>query len=176
MSHYAFAQIFRTLYDKAVALYAQGHRGAETYFTSEETAWLAANGITVQHVYDYAEDQANYGDPGYDLALGIELVRRDYFLNVQQGKPTGQISDPQTWPAKDAVINGIGWLPRILPKTRAKLRGELPSSLMYGCVGDRKFFKAHDINPVEFLSLVWRNLDNDQAVIDWVVKRSAAKA
>ena len=176
MSHYAFAQTFRALYDKAVALYAQGRRGAETYFTADETAWLAANGITIQHLYDYAEDNANYGEPGYDLALGIELVRRDYFLNIQHGQPTGNISDPATWPAKDAVVNGIGWLPRILPKTRAKLRGELPSSLMYGCAGDRKFFKAHDINPVEFLSLVWRHLDHDQAVIDWVVKRSAAKA
>ena len=176
MSHYAFAQTFRTLYDKAVAHYAKGARGAETYFTPDESAWLAANGLTAQYLYDYAEDQSNYGEPGYDLALGIELIRRDYFLNVQHGQPTGKISDPETWPGKDVEVKGIGWLPRILPKARAKLLGELPASMMYGCGGDRKFFKAHDINPVEFLSLVWRNLGNDQAIIDWVVKRSAAKA
>ena len=176
MSHYAFAQTFRTLYDKAVTLYAQGRRGAATYFAPDETAWLTSNGLTAQHLYDYAEDQTNYGEPGYDLALGIESVRRDYFLNVQHGKPTGQTSDPETWPAKDAAINGIVWLPRILPKARAKLRGELPASMMYSCGGDRKFLKAHDINPVEFLSLLWRNPDNDQAVIDWVVKRDATKA
>ncbi len=176
MSHYAFAQTFRTLYDKAVALYAKGTRGAETYFTPEETAWLSANGLTAQYLYDYAEDQNNYGEPGYDIALGIELVRRDYFLNVQHGKPTGKISDPEKWPGKDIAIKDIVWLPRILPKARAKLLGELPASMMYSCGGDRKFFKAHDINPVEFLNLVWRNLDNDQAIIDWVVKRSAAKA
>jgi hypothetical protein len=154
MSHYAFAQTFRALYDKATALYAKGQRGAETYFTADESAWLASNGITAQHLYDYAEDQNGYGEPGYDIALGIEYIRRDYFLNVQQGKPTGVVSDPETWPAKDVTVQGIVWLPRILPKARAKLRGELPSSMMYGCGGDRKFFKANDIHPVEFLSLI----------------------
>ncbi len=176
MSHYAFAQTFRTLYDKAVALYAQGRRGAETYFTPEETSCLSANGLTAQNLYDYAEDQNGYGEPGYDIALGIELLRRDYFLNVQHGKPSGKTADPSTWPAKDAAIQGIVWLPRIIPKARAKLLGELPASMMYGCGGDRKFFKTHDINPVEFLALVWRNFANDEAIIDWVVKRSAAKA
>ena len=175
MSHYAFAQTFRTIYDKAAALYASGKRGAETYFTPEETVWLSSNGLTAQYLYDYAEDQTNYGEPGYDNALGIEFIRRDYFLNVQHGRPTGQISDPETWPSKDSAINGIGWLPRILPKTRAKLKGELSSTLMYDCGGDRKFFKAHDINPVEFLNIVWRNLNDDQPIVDWVVKRGAAK-
>jgi len=176
MSHYAFAHTFRALYDKAVALYASGRRGADTYFPPEETAWLSANGLTAQYLYDYAEDQTNYGEPGYDNALGIELLRRDYFLNVQHGKPTGKTADPSTWPAKDAAIKGIVWLPRILPKARAKLLGELPSSMMYGCGGDRQFFKTHDINPVEFLNLVWRNFANDQAIIDWVVRRSSDKA
>ncbi|MFA6288215.1 MAG: DUF5069 domain-containing protein [Opitutaceae bacterium] len=176
MSHYAFAQTFRSLYEKAVALYAQGRRGADTYFTPAETAWLSANGLTAQYLYDYAEDQTNYGEPGYDNALGIELLRRDYFLNIQHGKPTGKIADPSTWPAKDAAIKGVVWLPRILPKARAKLLGELPSSTMYGCGGDRQFFITNDINPAEFLNLVWRNFANDQAIIDWVVRRSAANA
>jgi hypothetical protein len=173
MSHYAFAQTFRALYDKATALYAKGQRGAETYFTADESAWLASNGITAQHLYDYGEDQNGYGEPGYDIALGIEYIRRDYFLNVQQGKPTGVVSDPETWPAKDVTVQGIAWLPRILPKARAKLRGELPSSMMYGCGGDRKFFKANDIHPVEFLSLIWRLDGNDDAIIDWVARRSS---
>jgi hypothetical protein len=176
MSHYAFTQTFHALYDKAVVLYASDQRGADTYFTSNESAWLSGNGITAQYLYDYAEDQTNYGEPGYDIALGVELIRRDYFLNIQHGKPTNKTADSSTWPAKDAAIKDIVWLTRILPKTRAKLLGELPASMMYGCAGDRKFFKTHDINPVEFLSLVWRNLANDEAIIDWVVRRSAAKA
>jgi len=174
MSHYAFAQSFRSLYDKAVALYTGGQRGADTYFTADEIAWLASNGITAQHIYDYAEDQVNYnGEPGYDTALGIEYIRRDYFLNVQQGKASTVIADPDTWPAKNATAQGIEWLPRIIPKARAKLRGELRSSTMYACGGDRKFFKANDIHPTEFLNLVWRLDGNDDAIIDWVARRSS---
>src|SRR4051812_33847778 len=132
MSHYAFAHTFRSLYDKAVALYADGRRGAQSYFTADESAWLASNGITAQHLYDYAEDHNNYGgEPGYDIALGIEYLRRDYFLNVQHGKATGVIADPDTWPGKTETVNGIKWLPRIRVKARAKLRGELPASMMY---------------------------------------------
>lgn len=173
MSHFTFAQDFRRIYDKAAGLYAQGKRGADTFFTPEETAFLAANGITAQHMYDYAEDQTNYGEPGFELAVGIELIRRDYFLNVQQGKPSGVIADSDQWPSKTDSVKGIEWLPRILPKVRAKLRGELPASMMYCCGGDRRFFKTNDINPVEFLNLAWRMGDNDNAIIDWVVARAA---
>ncbi len=174
MTHYTFAQTFRSLYDKAVALYAGGQRDAASFFTADECAWLASNGISTQHLYDYAEDHNNYGgEPGYDVALGVEYIRRDYFLNAQHGKTPGVIADPETWPAKTESVNGIEWLPRILPKARAKLRGELPSSMMYGCGGDRKFFKAHDIHPAEFLNLVWRLDANDDAIIDWVSRRSS---
>jgi len=176
MQHYDFAQKFRAIYDKAVALYGKGQRGADSFFTSEERAFLSANGITPQHMYDYAEDHNNYGgEPGYDLALGIELVRRDYFLNVQGGKPSSTVLDEAKLPAKTDAVREIAWLPRLLPKAKAKLRGELPASLMYCCGGDRKFFKAHDINPPEFLSVVWRNENNDAAIIDWVVRADARR-
>jgi Domain of unknown function (DUF5069) len=172
MKHYDFADRFRALYDKAVKFYASGKTGADTYFTADETAFLAANGLTAQNIYDYAEDHHGYGEPGYDRALAIELVRRDYFLNAQGGKPSGKMVDGATLPAKTDAVRGIEWLPRLIPKTKAKLRGELPASLMYSCGGDRAFFAKHDIHPAEFLTLVWRNENNDAAIIDWVVKRS----
>ena len=78
MKHYEFQKTFRQLYDKAVDQYAKGQRGAETFFNDSDKAFLASNGITAQHLYDYAEDHNNYGEPGYDLALAIELVRRDF--------------------------------------------------------------------------------------------------
>ena len=171
MKHYDFADRFRALYDKAVKLYASGRKGADTYFSPEESAFLASNGIAAQHLYDYAEDQNNYSEPGYDRALAIELIRRDYFLNVQRSKPSGQALDAAALPAKTEAAKGIEWLPRIIPKTKAKLRGELPPELMYSCGGDRAFFKKHDIHPAEFLSLVWRNENNDGAIVDWVVQR-----
>lgn len=176
MAHYAFAEHFRVLYDHAVALYAKGQRRAETFFNADQQAFLAANGITAQHVYDYAEDHNNYaGEPGFDLALAIELVRRDYFLNAQNGRASAVVLDEANLPPKTDAVRGIEWLPRIIPKAKAKLRGELPASLMYCCGGDRRFFKAHDILPSEFLSLVWRNENNDAAIVDWVVRRSGAK-
>jgi hypothetical protein len=172
MKHYDFADRFRALYDQAVQLYAAGSRGAETYFHAEAAAFLAANGLTPQNLYDYAEDQHNYGEPGYDRALGIELVRRDYFLNIQGGRPSGKTIAAASLPAKTDAVQGIEWLPRLIPKAKAKLRGELPADLMYSCGGDRAFFKKHDIHPAEFLGLVWRHEQNDAAVVDWVVKRS----
>jgi hypothetical protein len=176
MKHYTFSRQFHELYDKAVARYAGGRRGVGEFFTAEEAAFLAANGITAQHLYDYAEDHNNHdGAPGFEIALGIELVRRDYFLNVQRGKPPAAVLDEARMPAKTDSVRGIEWLPRLLPKTRAKLRGELPASLMFCCGGDRRFFTQHDILPHEFLSLVWRAGADDGMIIDWVAARSAAK-
>ncbi len=175
MKHYTFADQFRALYDKALRLYAAGQRGSETFFDATESAWLAANGLRAQDFYDYAEDQLAGGEPGYDRALAIETVRRDYFLNVQAGRASGRTLDDATLPPKDAAIEGIAWLPRIIPKTKAKLRGELPGHLMYSCGGDRRFFKEHDIHPAEFLSLVWRHENDDTAIVRWVVARSRAR-
>lgn len=176
MKHFDFPNRFRALYDKAVALYAQGKRGPESFFDAGETAWLAANGLTAQHLYDYAEDHNNYeGEPGPHHALCIESVRRDYFHDVQHGRASTTVLDDSKLPAKTDAVRGIAWLPRLLPKARAKLRGELPPSLMFCCGGDRRFFKEHDIVPAEFLGQVWRHGDNDAAIVDWVVRRSGAK-
>lgn len=174
MAHYDFAPAFRILYEKALSHYAAGHRDTIGCFGPSETAWLAGNGITPQHLYDYAEDELDGGEPGFGNALGIELVRRDYFLNVQNGRASDRVLDEGTLPPKDAEMDGIGWLPRILPKARAKLIGELPPSLMYCCGGDRKFLRTHDIQPAEFLTLVWRRFDDDAAIVAWVKRRSPA--
>lgn len=175
MKNYDFTSKFRVVYDQAVAQYAKGGRDAARLLDASQTAFLAANGINAQHLYDYAEDQVGGGEPGYDHALTIEAVRRNYFLNVQGGKSSIAVLDESRLPAKTEAVKGIEWLPRIIPKAKAKLRGELPASLMYCCGGDRRFFKAHDILPSEFLAVVWRFEHDDAGIIDWVVKHSAAK-
>ena len=175
MTHYDFPKQFRALYDHAVGLYASGKRGAETYFTAEERQFLQANGLTVQNLYDYAEDHNGYaGDPGPEQALAIELVRRDYFLNPQEGRPSATVLDDTSMPAKTDTVRGIAWLPRLIPKAHAKLRGELPPNLMYCCGGDRSFFREHNILPAEFLTLVWRHENRPDAIVDWVVRRAQA--
>jgi hypothetical protein len=175
MKHYDFADQLHALYTKACKLYTSGQRGAETFFNPTETAFLSANGLTAQNIYDYAEDDVGGGEPGWDKALAIEMIRRDYFINVQAGKPSGKVLDDSKMPGKTDAIEGIAWLPRIIPKAKAKLHGELPPSLMYCCGGDRAFFQQHNIHPAEFLSLVWRNENNDKAIVDWVVHRSRGK-
>ena len=175
MKHFNFPEKFHALHDKALRQYTAGQRGVQSYFSADELAFLTANGLTAQNLFDYAEDLHNQGEPSYDQALAIELVRRDYFLNIQLGRPSAQILDVDTMPAKTEAVLGIEWLPRLIPKAKAKLRGELPSTLMYCCGGDRRFFQEHDIHPAEFLSLVWRQENNDAAIVDWVVKRSKAK-
>jgi hypothetical protein len=174
MKNYNFAQNFRELYAKATGLFARGQRGADTFFTAEEKAWLAANGLTAQYLYDYAEDQNDSNEPGYDHALTIEFVRRAYFIEQQGERASAVVLDETKLPAKTAAVRGIEWLPRIIPKAKAKLRGELPATLMFCCGGDRRFFKAHDILPAEFLSVVWNHENEDSAIVDWVAAHSAA--
>jgi hypothetical protein len=175
MKHYDFAAQFQALYDHAVAQYVRGVREAAQLFSISQAAQLAANGITAQHMFDYAEDHAGAGEPGFGNALAIELVRRSYFLDVQKGRASGVVLDESKLPAKTDAVRGIEWLPRIIPKTKAKLRGELPASLMYCCGGDRRFFKTHDILPSEFLGLVWRHENDDATIVDWVVRRSTVR-
>ncbi len=170
--HFDFPQTFKTLYGKAVGAYRDGARSATVLFDADDEAWLAANGFTAQTFYDYAEDDVTEGLPGFGHALAIETIRRDYFLNVQHGVASPVVLDAASLPTKSEEIDGIAWLPRLLPKARAKLRGELPPSLMYSCGGDRRFFRTHDILPAEFLNLIWRHFDDDAAVVDWVKQRS----
>jgi hypothetical protein len=174
MSHYDFCTAFRKAYDQVVRAYVAGAPDARSLTDKPLLVFLEANGLSAQAMYDYAEDDRNGGEPGFERALAIELVRRDYFLNVQEGKPSGRVIDPAALPAKTEAVAGIAWLPRLIPKARAKLRGELPPSLMYSCAGDRAFFRSHDLHPAEFLSLVWRHEGNDQAVVDRVVARLRA--
>jgi hypothetical protein len=47
--------------------------------------------------------------------------------------------------------------------------------LMYGCGGDRKFFLENDIHPGEFLRVVWACGEDDEAIVQWAVKRSRSR-
>ena len=70
----------------------------------------------------------------------------------------------------------VGSLPRppeLIELVRAKLRGEMPDDLMYGCAGDRPFLSERNMNLPGFLKLVRDSGDNDRAIID-AVKRSAS--
>jgi hypothetical protein len=172
MSPVEFATAFRAVYDRATSRYARGRATAATLLPPTDVAFLVSQGITAQHIFDYVEDLANYGAPDFSTARAIELVRRDYFLNDQKGRPSSSVLDPATLPAKTAAVGGITWLPRLIPKARAKLRGELPASMMFGCGGDRDFFQKYAITAAEFLSLVRAHESDDSAIVTEIARRS----
>lgn len=171
MKHYNYQKTLETLWQKGVEQYKAGTRGAENLYDANETQWLRDNGITTQEIYDFVEDYTRDGEPDFTTFALITDVRRSYFLEEMGGKYTGKRIDPSTYPPKTEAVNGIVWLPRIIEKAKAKLRGELDADSMYGCGGDRRFLKEQDIAPSQFLRKVADNIDNKQAVIDWVVAR-----
>jgi len=169
MSNYNWTHSFRTIYDEALNQYQKGNREPETYCTDDEVAYLAAMGCKPNEVYDFVED---YPDIEWETALLITSVRRSHFLYVD-GAPTWDYSvNAEEFPAKDVEIAGIPWLPRLIMKANAKLRGQLPKELMYCCGGDRDFLKKYDIHPADFLRLVWYAGDDHAKIVE-VVKTCA---
>jgi hypothetical protein len=172
VSHYDFAPRFTEAYHCAEEAYRRDPASTLSAIATKSGAWLAANGLTNQALYDYVDDDARYGEPGIHRALMIESVRRDYFLNVQEARTSATFLDVDAMPPKDAEVDGIAWLPRLITKARAKLRGELPPSLMYGCGGDRAFLQDYDLDPAEFLSAVWRHDAQPAAIAAWIHSRT----
>lgn len=170
MQHYEWPVKFRKIYDRGVQSYRAGNRKASTMFNEEEKSFLASIGCTPQELFDFVEDFVNGGEPDFETVLLMTAVRRDYFLFVQKGKPSSRVIDMNKLPAKSAEVAGIAWLPRLIEKARAKLRGEMPPELMYGCGGDRPFLQGVNVEPADFLRMVWAAGDDNQKVIDHVLK------
>ena len=174
MKHYSYQETLKTIWEDAVAKYEAGNREPDSYFDEATQSELASLGLNTMDVYDYAEDFVTLNEPDFETFLLVCSARRDYFLTVQEGKPSKQTLDSHTLPPKDAVAKGISRLPRIIPKAIGKLRGELPPETMYGCGGDRKFLKDNDIHPAEFLRAAWAYEDEEDKLIDWVVARKSS--
>ena len=169
----AWEQTFSGLFQSSVDKYRKGHQKPSGLTDAKGQAFLASIGHTEQEFFDFVEDFVRGGEPTLQTALKIASVRRDYFLQEQKGKPSAHQISMDKLPAKDAEIEGIGWLPRLIPKAEAKLRGEMPPDLMFGCGGDRKFFKTHHVDPAEFLRKVWNTKGNQAEVVSWVKVQSS---
>lgn len=173
MNHYDYQSTLKKIWQDAVAQYEAGNREPDSYFDEATLAELASVGLKAMDVYDYAEDFVTRSEPDFETFLMISEARRDYFLTIQGAHPSEKTLDPETLPAKTEEINGIVWLPRIMPKAIAKLRGELPGDLMYCCGGDRKFFKENQIHPAEFLRAAWAFQNDADKLVAWVEARRA---
>lgn len=172
MSHYFYTKKLKELWEKAREVYNKGNREPYSYFNEEETAFLDSIGMTAQELFDFLDDEVRY-DMGdyYTSMMLIQDVRRSYFLEEMKGKKAENKVDVDKLPAKGDEIEGIRWLPRMIAKGKAKLKGEMPDELMYGCAGDRKFFEENNVHPAEFLRMVWESEGDDQMIVDWVVER-----
>jgi hypothetical protein len=159
------------LWHRAVNLYESGHQDAEAFPIEEDLPFLRSMGMNKIDVFDFAEDWVCEGEPDLASFLLIHEHRRDYFWEVQNRVESSERLDSTKLPAKDSEIEGIRWLPRIIPKARAKLRGELPPETMFCCGGDRHFFHHNKFHPSVFLVIVRRAGEDDQKIIDWVVQR-----
>jgi len=161
---------FLALFDRCVVEYRGGNRDFTTYYGQPELAFLDSIGYKPREFFDFVEDFCEESDPSPSTALLIAAVRRDYFMVIQEGEfsPRPLVTRDQL-PTFGDEIHGIAYLPRILAKARAKLRGELDPDMMFGCGGDRKFLRDHgDIHPADFLRHVWAAHDDDDLIANWV--------
>ena len=163
---------FQSIWDRGVLAWKAGRNSAGTMFEPKDVAFLSSIGCTAQELFDFVDDSLGYDDLDFETALAVAAIRREYFLNVMHGKPTGRVVPMRDLPAKSAEVDGIAWLPRLIAKARIKLRGEMNPDLMYGCAGDRPFLRKHRMTLPQFLQLVRDKGDDDRAIID-AVKKSA---
>jgi len=172
MENYPWDQTFRALFDRCVASYRGGNGDFATYYGEADLAFLRSIGCKPREFFDFVEDFVGYGEPGAETAVLIAAVRRDYLHTIQKGEHSAHEIAQTDLPAKDAALEGVRWLPRLLRKAQAKLRGELDPDMMFCCGGDRDFFREHDIHPADFLRVVWAADHGADAerVLDYVRK------
>ena len=163
---------FRDLYERAVDRFEQGQRSPETVVGSEALVFLDSIGTSAQELYDFVEDWVEDGEPDFVTVAAMTNVRRAYFLTVQEGKPSNTVIPSATLPSGYAEMGGYQWLPRIIAKARAKLRGELAPDIMFGCGADRPFLRSVNMEPAEFLKTVWDAGTDDRAILDAVQKKA----
>ena len=166
---YRWYHDLKQLFIQALERYRVGERDPARLFTDGQVDYLASIGMSVQELYDFAEDHIKYdGDPDWETFLLVSAARRDYFMTVQHGIASTEVVSTDGLPAKDSQLDGIPWLPRLIKKAEAKLRGEMSPDIMYGCSGDRSFFRANHLHPADFLRHVWAAHGEEQKVLAYV--------
>lgn len=161
-----FGELFVSCCDE----YEDDNKDFAAWFDEEDIAYLSSIGAKPREIFDYVEDccGAEGDEPTPETALLVTAVRRDYFLTEQKGTLSGKIVPMSDLPAKDAEMDGIPWLPRIIAKAEAKLRGEMDDDTMFGCGGDRAFLEKHKIHPADFLRVVWAARGDKDRVLKFV--------
>ena len=168
-----WTQTLKALHATSVRRYAGGDVRLAGWFDRKDEKFLDSIGARPIHLFDYAEDFAGDGEPVWETVLLLMAIRREFFLFEQHGKWSGETLDAATLPPKSASLHGIEWLPRILVKARAYLKGAETPGIMFGCGGDRAFWERHAIHPADFLRAVWRSEGDNDAVVRLVQSAKA---
>lgn len=160
---------FLDLFERCLALFQSGDTDFENYYSDEDREFLSRIGYQPREFFDFVEDCGNGGMPSISTALLVAGVRRDYFQTVQKGIPSADLLARDDVPTFGEELEGMAYLPRILAKGRAKLRGELHPDLMFCCGGDLNFLKNHgDIHPADFLRHLWASGTDYQKITTWI--------
>ncbi|RPJ35870.1 MAG: DUF5069 domain-containing protein [Verrucomicrobiaceae bacterium] len=167
---------FLALFDRCMAAYRDGNHDFESYYAAADLKFLREIGCQTREFFDFVEDYCEDNAPSPSTALLVAAVRRDYFLTVQNGIPCGgHLLTRDDVPTFGEELAGMAYLPRILAKARAKLRGTLDPDLMFGCGGDRNFLRKHGkLHPADFLRQIWAAGDDDRKVSEWITARMAS--
>lgn len=169
MSQYQWDTTFTALFERCLERYRSGDTDFNGYYTPADLDFLTEIGCKPRELFDFVEDHAeNDGEPSLTTAVLVASVRRDYFRIQMGGVLSSFEISPGSLPPKTAEMEGLVWLPRIIVKARAKLRGELHPEIMYGCGGDRHFLRTHDLAPSDFLRAVWAAEEDDTKILAYV--------
>lgn len=164
------------VFERGVKAYDEmGARLPVECFGEEDSAFLASIGCPTQVLYDYVEDWCWAKEPAFEEVVGVVSLRREAFLAAGCLPVAGGAVPASQFPPGTAALEGISWLPRILAKARAILRGDLPPQLMYGCGGDRPFLRTYGVGLAEFLEVVKRAGIDDSAVAAFLKARAQGR-
>ena len=160
-----FLKLFRSCVEK----YQGGNDDFHSYYEPDDIAFLASIGYKPRELFDFVEDLVDEAVPTESTALLVASVRRDYLLVEQKGELSDKEITVDDLPTFGDTLGDIAYLPRILAKARAKLKGELDPDIMYGCGGDRKFLRDHgNIHPADFLRHVWASGDDNEHILEYL--------
>ena len=176
MKNYDWAVLFRDVFQASVSKYRTGSTGLNALFGEKDKEFLHSIGCSTQELYDFVEDFCRMNEPDFETILLVTDVRRDYFWREQGGRFSAKRILMSDLPPKGATLGGMEWLPRIIEKARAKLRGEMPSDLMYLCGGDRPFLKSVNVHPADFLRQVWRAGEDTAQIVAYVQEQRRGDA
>lgn len=161
---------FIDLFERCAKRYRAGDTDFTRYYDDPRDADLLAEiGYKPREFFDFVEDFCEEGTPSPSTALLVAAARRDYFQTIMKGRPGEKNLTASDIPTFGDELEGIAYLPRILAKARAKLRGELDPDLMYGCGGDRAFLQRNGKRDLaDFLRQVWAAGDDSSRIAAWI--------